>query len=173
MNLSYFWSKRRGFTLLELLVVISIIGLLSSIVLATLSSARSRARNAQTIQTIRQYILAIELYRNDKNSVPVLADPNLDYCLGPQLAGTCTVSATLNNMLDDYISISAGPSTITNSQNYPAQYNCPDKGSFPACNHWGIEWYMEAQGGATCGGRATGFVHPLFPDRLVCTYIID
>lgn len=40
------WSTQRGFTLVELMVVLSIISLMSSIVLASLSTARARAADA-------------------------------------------------------------------------------------------------------------------------------
>lgn len=53
---------RRGFTLAELLVVISIIALLSSVILSVLSNARMRARDTQRIANARQLSIALEQY---------------------------------------------------------------------------------------------------------------
>ncbi len=51
-----------GFTLIELLVVIAIIGLLASIVLASLNSARKKSRDTRRIADIKQLQVALEFY---------------------------------------------------------------------------------------------------------------
>lgn len=53
---------RSGFTIIELLVTISIIAVLTSVVLATLSNTRSRARDASRFIAINQIRYAMELY---------------------------------------------------------------------------------------------------------------
>jgi type II secretion system protein G len=55
----------RGFTLIELLVVIAIIGVLSSVVLASLSTARSKGNDARRISDIHAVNTALALYAND------------------------------------------------------------------------------------------------------------
>jgi len=55
-------KRNKGFTLIELLVVIAIIGILSSVVLASLNSARKKARDARRVADIKQLQLAEELY---------------------------------------------------------------------------------------------------------------
>ncbi len=62
--------KQKAFTLIELLVVIAIIGLLSAVVLASLESARSRARDSQRIQMIKQIETALEMYYQDHGQYP-------------------------------------------------------------------------------------------------------
>jgi prepilin-type N-terminal cleavage/methylation domain-containing protein len=54
--------SRRGFTLIELLVVVAIIGILASIVLASLSSGRASAKDAQRIASLKSIAQALELY---------------------------------------------------------------------------------------------------------------
>ena len=63
-------STRKGFTLIELLVVIAIIGILSSVVLASLSTARQKSRDAKRISDVGQVQLALELFFDAKQSYP-------------------------------------------------------------------------------------------------------
>lgn len=60
----------RGFTLIELLVVIAIIGILSSVVLASLTSARVKARDTRRVSDIKQIQIALELYYDAKGFYP-------------------------------------------------------------------------------------------------------
>ena len=69
--LNFFYRKssaNKGFTLIELLVVIAIIGVLASIVLASLNSARRKSRDARRIVDVKQIQLALELYFDGQGS---------------------------------------------------------------------------------------------------------
>lgn len=62
--------KKRGFTLIELLVVIAIIGVLSSVVLASLNTARAKARDAKRISDFRSVSIALNIYFDKYNKYP-------------------------------------------------------------------------------------------------------
>lgn len=65
-----FSHNNKGFTLIELLVVVAIISILTATVLASLSSARSKARDAQRLAEIRQVRTALELYSSENGKYP-------------------------------------------------------------------------------------------------------
>ena len=70
--------NKKGFTLIELLVVIAIIGLLASIVLASLNTARAKARDTRRIEDLTQVRTALEEYYNDNGYYPIIIDENCD-----------------------------------------------------------------------------------------------
>jgi len=55
-------NKNKGFTLIELLVVIAIIGILASVVLASLSSARNKGKDAAVKSQLSSMRAQAELY---------------------------------------------------------------------------------------------------------------
>ncbi|MBY0328785.1 type II secretion system GspH family protein [Patescibacteria group bacterium] len=69
------YSLKRGFTLIELLVVIAIIGILAAVVLASLNSARAKARDARRKSDFRQIAIAMELWK-DKYGVYYTGGPS-------------------------------------------------------------------------------------------------
>jgi prepilin-type N-terminal cleavage/methylation domain-containing protein/prepilin-type processing-associated H-X9-DG protein len=108
-----------GFTLIELLIVIAIIAILASLLLPSLSRAKSSAFSARCKGNQRQLSLAITLYANDWNCYPPLASIGL-------VNGDPTVVMELWSgefqAFDQYIARSNfGPG------NNPSIYICPAK----------------------------------------------
>lgn len=62
--------KLLGFTIIELLVVISVIGLLASVILVSLNSARAKARDARRKADLAQITRALELYYDTYGGYP-------------------------------------------------------------------------------------------------------
>jgi prepilin-type N-terminal cleavage/methylation domain-containing protein len=66
---------KEGFTILELLVVIAIVGLLSAVILASLTSSRAKGRDARRKQDLIQIRNALALYYDKYGTYPP-AKPN-------------------------------------------------------------------------------------------------
>lgn len=65
-----FKNSQKGFTLVELLIVIAIIGILSTLLVANFIGVRQRSKDSQRKADLRQMQSALELYRSDQGSYP-------------------------------------------------------------------------------------------------------
>lgn len=62
---------KKAFTLIELLVVIAVIAILAALLLPTLAGAKERARRASCKSSMRQFMLAVQMYGDDnEQTVP-------------------------------------------------------------------------------------------------------
>lgn len=63
-------NKKAGFTIVELLIVIVIIGILAAIVIVAYRGIQERANNTQTISVAAHYVKALRVYATDNNKYP-------------------------------------------------------------------------------------------------------
>jgi prepilin-type N-terminal cleavage/methylation domain-containing protein len=112
-------TKKRGFSLLELLVAISIITMLSSVLLAAWTTAREKAQDARRLTELKQLKIAIELYHNDNGHYPRETDG---------ANGRVGEGAGIDAMISDYLTSvphdPAGPGHDTYYYYYDGDATC-------------------------------------------------
>lgn len=67
----HFRRSRLGFTLVELLIVIAIIGILIAFLLPVIQSTREAARRSQCSNNLKQYALAMHNFNTARKRLPI------------------------------------------------------------------------------------------------------
>ena len=99
-----FFQTKKGFTLIELLVVIAIIGVLASTVLASLNSARAKARDARRKTDLRQLELAVQFYYDANGQFPPSVTTGVDL-MHSVTEGGVNWPVAFRNELAPYLSV--------------------------------------------------------------------
>ncbi len=145
-------NRPTGFTLIELLVVIAIIGILSSVVMASLNTARAKARDAARVAQAKEIAKALELYYAANGAYPAI-----EHGLGAESTcgsltenwGHCDRLNTLTTALAPYISIR--PESLSNATQGNYYYSYASQ-SDDARQSYGLLVYVETNIGANDGG---------------------
>ncbi len=69
-------QSKSGFTIVEILIVLVVIGILASIVIVSYSQVQARARDARRKTDISNMIKALEIYYSDNGSYPLASGTN-------------------------------------------------------------------------------------------------
>ena len=64
------WAKKRGFTIVELLICIAVIGILAGIMIVSYTNIQQRSRDSRRSSDITKIRLAIDKYRAEKSMYP-------------------------------------------------------------------------------------------------------
>lgn len=126
-------KTKSGFTIVELLIVIVVIGILAAIAIVAYNGVQQRARNAQQYSSAKAYISAFAAYVADTGAYPAVSDGN--YCLGVSSAacssapaGTWVANTAIETALKTITSSIPGPNLAIPSIGSPRMGYIPYRG---------------------------------------------
>ncbi|MBP9763167.1 MAG: type II secretion system protein [Candidatus Pacebacteria bacterium] len=171
-------NTKKGFTLIELMVVVSIIALLSAIVVAGLTDAKGGAKNSKRNELARQYVIALGLYFGEHGNYP--GDSTDMVCLGTGYPGnSCYIlgshnqNVNINNAISEFAPgtpPSLDKTVSGGNEFFGIEYNCTDT----SCENYEMRWIVEGNGNAAnCFGGATKTFINLSQTLATCTFATE
>jgi prepilin-type N-terminal cleavage/methylation domain-containing protein len=142
--------RSRGFTLIELLVVIAIIGLLASIILASLNTARMKGRDAARVAALKEIGNLMEASNNGTIATAVTCTTAPTTTTGQNVT-TCTVPSGLSQYTDP--SGASGVCAAGSAQTSPCAYSIyTTAAGSPTTQNYKVCTYLESGSGGFSAG---------------------
>ncbi len=163
-------KQEQGFTLVELLVVIAVVGLLTTIAIISFSGARIKSRDAQRVAYIKQINEALELYYLHNGIYPTLVTPGQVLASGstvylnpvpnnptPRTDGTClNKNFSYSTQLENSV-YSLGFCLGAATGSYSAGMNSCENGS--SCVGGLVGWWKFDETKGTTTSDSSGFAN--------------
>ena len=94
------YSAKKGFTLIELMVVVSIIGFLATLLVISVNTSRAKARDARRITDLRAIYVAQQAYFNQNNVFfPLAKADSVNSIIAIENAGDRSIFKTFFNKI--------------------------------------------------------------------------
>jgi len=147
--------KTKGFTLIELLVVVAIIGILATVVLASLGRARQRAKEARLISTLNsiEKELNVQYLTKNRNQWWTTNEFNADGDLGADYLNNkfnADVTWAYENATGLDKTFPCSPATEPHSQGVNVRISATTLGTFPELFAV-LDAAVDSGDGARCG----------------------
>lgn len=114
-------KRTSGFTIVELLIVIVVIGILAAITIVAFNGIQARANNTKTVSAVSSWVKALKMYKIDHGNYPTInaclgdtntyTDESNGVCWGVDTSTTWQVKPTLAATLSEHMSTSPEPSS--------------------------------------------------------------
>jgi general secretion pathway protein G len=148
------WAQKRqpGFTIVELLIVIVVIGILAAITIVAFNGVQARGRDSARIQKVKDIAKAIELYKTDNGFYPKIQDgASSESSCGSQTDnwGHCDRNKILSDAISPYMMLD--PTSLSNATQgtYTYYYTSQPNDSWQT---YGMMVALEGSGGQADGG---------------------
>ncbi len=145
----------RGFTIVELLIVIVIIGILAALVIVSYNGIQSRARDTERIVKVKAMAKAIEQYYVDNGYYPTIQDGNgIESTCGSQTEnwGHCDRNKILTDTIAPYLKVDPVSMSSATQGNYYYYYTSQSTNNW---QYYGLSVKLEVSGGQSDGGYYT------------------
>lgn len=148
-------SRKKGFTIVELLLVVALIGIIVSIVIVAYTGITASARDTARIAKLNDLNIAIKDYYKANGQYPPIAHGRGDESSCGSLTenwGHCDRLKTLTDALAPYADFSPEDFSSATNGNYYFSYDSQSGDSYQT---YGLMVYVEGDAGADDGGYYT------------------
>jgi len=149
----------KGFTIVELLIVIIVIAILAAISIAAYNGVQQRTRNTQVSAGVNQYVKAVQNYYAVYSSYPTNsgclgANYPSDRCWLTSSTPTRSVNAALDSQLSEFIPTK--PTLATQLLNMGGGYSQYDRAGlvylYTSATNIELRYYLEGNNQSCIGG---------------------